>query len=89
MTSCSPAGNTAHELDTHAAQESIDAIGNRAEAPLRHPAPRTPHTTAVHGALVVVDQKSLRDRIADDHTRLKYQDVDVRDTATMLRAHHH
>ncbi|MCD2108146.1 hypothetical protein O4214_25115 [Rhodococcus erythropolis] len=76
-------------LDTHAAQESIDAISNRAEAPLRHQA--TPHTTttAVHGALAVVDQKGLRDRIADDHTRLKYQDVEVRDTATMLRAHHH
>ncbi|MDZ7917364.1 MAG: hypothetical protein U5O16_36985 [Rhodococcus sp. (in: high G+C Gram-positive bacteria)] len=76
-----------HGLDTRAAQDSIDAINNRAEA-LLHPAPLHTSATAVHGALVV-DQKGLRDRIADDHTRLKYLDVEVRDTATMLRAHHH
>ncbi|WP_347875790.1 hypothetical protein [Rhodococcus sp. (in: high G+C Gram-positive bacteria)] len=76
-----------HGFDARAAQESIDAINNRTEA-LLHPA--LPHTTTpVHGALAVVDQNGLRDRIADDHTRLKYQDVEVRDTATMLRAHHH
>lgn len=75
-------------LGTHAAQESITDISNRTEA-LLHPAAPHTTTTTVHGTLAVVDQKDLRDRIADDHTRLKYQDVAVRDTATMLRAHHH
>ena len=77
-----------HGLDTRAAQETIDAISNRTETPLLHPTPLHTSATTVHGALVV-DQNGLRDRIADDHTRLKYQDAAVRDTATMLRAHHH
>ncbi|MDV6271797.1 hypothetical protein [Rhodococcus globerulus] len=73
-------------VDSRAAQESIDAISNRAEQSVLNSAPRG-RTTALCIAPVVVDQKGLRDQIADDHTRLKYQDVAVPNTATMLRAH--
>ncbi|MDV6276537.1 hypothetical protein R3Q06_23845 [Rhodococcus erythropolis] len=73
-------------VDSGAAQESIDAFSNRTEQSVLSSALRG-RTTALFAAPVVIDQNGLRDRIVDDHTRLKYQDVAVPDTASMLRAH--
>lgn len=72
-------------VDIVAAQEVIDAIIHRSEVAVRGPSQRRTGGNATDPT--VIDQKGLRGRIADDRTRLKFQELLGPQTATLRQAH--
>ncbi|KPH20730.1 MULTISPECIES: hypothetical protein [Rhodococcus] len=74
-------------LDVTAAEETVDAIGHRSEMAIR----RTPKVgrSRKGRSPTVVDQKGLRDRIANDRAGLAFQDIFAPQTATSRQAHRH
>lgn len=74
-------------LDRAAAREVIDAITHHTEIAVRG---LSPHRTDDNDtAPTMVDRNGLRDRIANDRTRLRFQEMFGPQTATHRQAHRH
>lgn len=74
-------------LDRPAAREVIDAVMHQAEIGVRDRSSRG--TDDRDEAPTMVNQKELRDRIANDRTQLKFQELLGPETATLRQAHRH
>ncbi|WP_214514931.1 hypothetical protein [Rhodococcus sp. WY5] len=74
-------------LDRSAAREMVDAIIHHTELALRSLSPR--RTDDNDETPTVVNQKGLRDRIADDRARLTFQGTFGTETVALRQAHRH